>query len=184
MCLLLSEKPLIGGTGSCSEVCCTWGVMYSGSEVFIGLCIWHHDRSTVSAFPGSFCGALCNPGDWLLTQVEERISEEQCKCLASLLKVSFYFRARLLCVALCNWPQLESIITTLVVTPHSRWRSAVRRRWLGKLTCTEDTWPSATPRSSNSVSSNAWWKWPAAWPSVSGGGCPMWCPTCTHPFCR
>lgn len=65
-----------------------------------------------------------------------------------------------------------------------RWKWAVRRRWPGRWTCTADTWPSATPRNSSSASSSAWWRWPAAWPSVSGGGCPMWCPTCTRLSCR
>lgn len=54
---------------------------------------------------GRVCGALCNPGDWLLTRVQERILEEPCKCLASLLKVNVYIKARFLCIALCNWPQ-------------------------------------------------------------------------------
>lgn len=66
----------------------------------------------------------------------------------------------------------------------SRWSWAVLRRWHGRWTCTEATWPSATQRSSSSTSSNGWWRWPPAWPSVSGGGCRTSSPMCTHRCCR
>lgn len=66
----------------------------------------------------------------------------------------------------------------------TRWSWAVLRRWHGRWTCTEATWPSATQKSSSSTLSRGWWKWPPAWPSVSGGGCHTLCPMCTRRCCR